>query len=157
MEMMKIAALMAGGSFTNKMGNVATMEKMWKMGMGRKPRKDTDKIWEDGLGVDFHCWLEDENGKVIDRTPPAYPGKKHYKPFPKKDQTRIFIKMLNEGTIQKSKLMMDFFAKYPLARNCMNNSYAYKMLKYPHLKFIIGSLGFQMKKNNKKKIFWEFG
>lgn len=131
------------------------LHRMWHMGYGREARKDTHRIWDDGKGIDFHCWLEDDNGNIIDRTPPAYSGKRHYKAFPKKDQTRIFLKLCKEEYFHKEKEAMTFFVKTPRERNCIMNSYAYKMLVDKKLKFVIGSCGFQI--GDSKKIFWEFG
>ena len=128
---------------------------MWNMGVGREPRTDIHNIHKNkNGGWDLHVWLEDNEGNIIDRTPAAYEGKIHYKAFSRKEQTRIFITMLNDGTIEKDNFILEFLAENPQARNCINNCYAYKMKTNKKLKLVIGSAGFQL---DNKRIFWEFG
>ena len=130
------------------------MEKCWASGIGREPRTDIHNIHNNNGSWDLHVWLEDDEGNIIDRTPSEYQGKIHYKPFSKKEQTRIFITMLNDGTIKKQKFILEFLSANPQERNCVNNSYAYKMITNKKLKLVIGSAGFQFDNN---RIFWAFG
>jgi len=126
------------------------MEMMWKMGLGRTPRTDVNNIWEDGKGIDFHCWLEDDVGNIIDPTPPAYQGKRHYKAFSKKEQLRLYLKAKKTNYLVAKQQQVE----NPLPRKCINNSYSYKMLVDKKLKFVIGHMGFEL---NDGRIFWEFG
>jgi len=101
---------------------------------------------------DCHFWLQDSNGKIIDPTPAAKKGKKHYKQFGAKKSKEIY-KVWNErlNYFGKKNVRKDFLE--PLDRCCQFNVYA-RWYNNKKLKVCIGSLGFE---RNNGKIFWEFG
>jgi hypothetical protein len=145
------------------------IRKAVNQGIGKNPSKggyDKDKH-------DCHVWLEDENGKIIDPTPKAYPLKMEYRPFDKTEQVRIWNSISKDiralGKEERKVLKKELYKK-PQDRCCGYNVFAY-WAKNKHLKIVIGSAGFHLPAvvahNHSDKgtnvfftthqIFWEFG
>ena len=129
-----------------------TIKRLLNNGVGVNPSKGGfDKDMND-----CHVWLEDEDGNIIDPTPPAYPYPMEYKPFDKTQQVRVWgqyqskIKAL--GKEGRSAIKKQLYQK-PAHRQCGYNVFAY-WSKNKHLKIVVGSAGFHIDTHT---IFWEFG
>ena len=120
---------------------------MYDMNIGKAPNEDTAHY------NDCHFWLEDADGKIIDPTPPAYEGKRHYKKFSLGKQKEIYKIWNTRLKARGKKRTRNEFYNEPLDRCCQLNVYAY-WYHHKELKVCIGSLGFETKKG---QIFWEFG
>ena len=141
-------------NLTNKLKNnmSSVVDTLMKNGIGVNPSEGGhDKDMND-----CHVWLEDENGKIIDPTPPAYPYKMEYKPFDKTEQIRIWnqykTKIVSFGKDGRRAMKKQFYEN-PRSRCCGYNVFAY-WSHNKHLKIVVGSAGFHIGKDT---IFWEFG
>ena len=120
------------------------------MGVGRENQDGSELNFNDS-----HVWLVDENGNIIDPTPPAYQGERHYKPF-KFNQKKYFNYYWNKymkQTKEQRKAMVELLYQVTVDRNCGFNAIAY-WKKHKNCKIVVGSLGFEI---GKGRIFWEFG
>ena len=121
---------------------------MMEMGIGLEP--------QDGKAhsnTSLHFWLVDKDGNIIDPTPPAYKGKRHYRAFKYNQKSFLTFWWNKWKTHPKKKLMTETLYEAPLPRKCMYNVFVY-WKKHKDCKIVIGSLGFQ---EGNGRIFWEFG
>ena len=130
------------------------IDMLLNMGLGVKPSNGDNKS-----PSDCHFWLEKtyktkrkgktkQRTKIIDPTPPAYEGKRYYKPFKQENQDRI-LKYYNDKiknlTKEEKENIIKTLYKNPIKRMCGWNTYAYwSYHKNKNLKIVIGSLGFQL-------------
>jgi hypothetical protein len=125
------------------------MKMSYSMGLGHEPKDEPDNYG------DLHFWLVDKEGNIIDPTPPAFEGKRHYRAFKsgQKGAFNHFWSKLMKNPKQTRKAMMEFLYENPQDRNCPNNCFAY-WKKHKDCKIVVGSLGFEI---GRGCVFWEFG
>ena len=122
-----------------------------KNGVGVEPKETIES-------GDFHIWLEDDDGKIIDPTPPPYSffPKLEYKKWSMSNQKKVWSKyqqiIKNMTKTQRISMKKNLY-KNPQIRQCPYNVYAY-WCYHKHLKIVVGSCGYYIDNNT---IFWEFG
>jgi len=132
-------------------------EHLYNQGVGVEPSKTgSDKNMND-----CHFWLVTKKGEIIDNTPPALGGKRHYKAFQPRQQKRIYKQQMHHYKFCYSKQVFKQNFQLHLKgvpRACFYNCLAYYQKHHSKkniLKIVCGSLGFQCLGDN--RVFWEFG
>ncbi len=122
-----------------------------KNGVGVEPKETIES-------GDFHIWLEDDDGKIIDPTPPPYSffPKLEYKKWSMSNQKKVWSKyqhiIKNMTKTQRISMKKNLY-KNPKIRQCPYNVYSYWCYN-KHFKIVVGSCGYYIDNNT---IFWEFG
>ena len=120
------------------------------VGVGLQPLKYNKSLILDG---DYHCWLVNRDGNIIDPTPPAMKGKRYYKEW-SVDEQRDAWKHVQKKIQHKYKTSKIDYYKNPQHRECPYNVVAYYKKHKKEVIIKIGSMGFQ---RHDGKVFWEFG
>jgi hypothetical protein len=114
----------------------------------------------DGSGkdkTDAHVWLEDDDGIIVDPTPPAMTGERQYRPFKRENQRRIWNEWKQELQQMDKATRSDMrkaLYQSPAPHHCGFNAYAYWFHHKLQCKIVVGALGF---KQGDGSVFWEFG
>ena len=120
----------------------------YAMGLGHTP--------QDGRKLDYHdchVWLVDENKNIIDPTPPAMEGQRHYKAFKYNQQKYFDYFWKRYKALPNRKNYIEELYAHPEDRQCPYNAIAY-WKKHKNCKIVVGSLGFDI---GRGRILWEFG